>query len=655
MPILQFDAVSMAYGANPLLDNVSFGIEPQERICLIGRNGAGKSTLLKILSKSIVPDGGVVRFEPKVNIRTLEQDMPSSNTMSVYDVVAQGLGDLGDKLKQYYELAANMKGDDPQQVNRLEELQNYIDVQNGWQFQSRVEATLDRLELTAEKRMSDLSGGWRRRVMLARALVSDPDILLLDEPTNHLDLPAIEWLENSLYDFPGALLFITHDRTFLQKLANRIFELDRGHLLDWKGNYAGFLEFKEQKLQEEERHNQLFDKKLAQEETWIRQGIKARRTRNEGRVRALKEMRKIHADRRTKQGQASFSIDAAEVSGQLVAVADKVTYEIEGQTLISDFTYRIIRGDRIGLLGCNGCGKTTLLKLLLGSLQPTKGHVETGTKLEIAYFDQLRDQLDPNKTVIDNISEGREFIDIGGKQRHVISYLNDFLFTAERARTPVKVLSGGESNRLLLAKLFSLPANLLVMDEPTNDLDVESLELLEELLLEFKGTLIIVSHDRSFLDNVVTQMLVFEGDGRVAPHIGGYTDWLNRGNKLWIKSTKKTETVVKEPSISNPSNTATSTKNTSKNNTSKNNTSKNNTSKNNKKLSYKEKRELESLPDKIAEIEERLAELQSEIASPDFYQKNHETVTAALSELEDKEKVLDSIMERWMELEAKEG
>ena len=643
MPIIQFDEVSMAYGAHPLLEKVSFTIEPNERVCLIGRNGAGKSTLLRILSKQIVPDSGVVRCDTSTKIRALEQDMPAAEEHSVYDIVATGLGRVGEQLKAYQELASHMSGSD-EEVRRLEKLQHDIDVSDGWQLQSQVEATLDRLELNADAKMSSLSGGWRRRVMLARALVSQPDILLLDEPTNHLDLPAIEWLENTLLDFPGALLFITHDRAFLQKLANRVFELDRGQLLDWRGDYPGFLNFKEQKLKEEERHNELFDKRLAQEEAWIRQGIKARRTRNEGRVRALKEMRKVHADRRQRQGNASFTIDQAETSGQLVAVAENVSYTAGDLSIVKDFSCRIIRGDRIGLLGSNGCGKTTLLRLLLGTLSPDSGKMEQGTKLEVAYFDQLRDQLEPEKTVIDNISEGREFIDIGGKQRHVISYLNDFLFTAERARTPVKVLSGGESNRLLLAKLFSLPANLLVMDEPTNDLDVESLELLEELLLEYKGTLIVVSHDRSFLDNVVTSLLVFEGNGKVVPHVGGYSDWARRGEKLWVRQSQNVSTKTSEPkAVSSSEQTETqSDKQLGKK-----------SAKKAVKLSYKEQRELDNLPDLMASLEQKLEDLQGQMDDPGFYQQDHEKVSATLEQFQQCEQQLDDVMERWVELEAK--
>ncbi|UTN78622.1 ATP-binding cassette domain-containing protein [Pseudomonas aeruginosa] len=528
MTLLKFTDVSLAFGTTPLLDKVSWQIGRGERVCVIGRNGTGKSSLFKVVKGEQQADDGEVWRAPALKIGELPQELPRADERTVFDVVAEGLAEVGKLLAEYHHLSLNIHTDDD--LARLSRVQQELEARDGWRLQQLVDSTLSRLQLPADKTLAELSGGWRRRVLLAQALVAEPDLLLLDEPTNHLDIGAIAWLEEALLGFNGAVLFITHDRAFLQSLATRILELDRGHLIDWNGDYASFLVHKEQQLAAEEAANALFDKRLAQEEVWIRQGIKARRTRNEGRVRALKEMRRERAERRERQGKASFQLESADKSGKQVIVVEHVSFAHPGgQPLVRDFSMVLQRGDRIGLLGANGTGKTTLLKLLLGDLLPTSGKIEVGTKLEVAYFDQLRHQLEPEQTVIDNISEGREFITIDGQNRHVLSYLGDFLFSPQRARTPVKALSGGERARLLLAKLFSKPANLLVLDEPTNDLDVETLELLEEVLLGFQGTVLMVSHDRAFLDNVVTSTLVFEGEGKVREFVGGYQDWLRQG------------------------------------------------------------------------------------------------------------------------------
>ncbi|WMR33050.1 ATP-binding cassette domain-containing protein, partial [Metapseudomonas otitidis] len=496
MTLLKFSDVSLAYGAMPLLDKVSWQIARGERVCVIGRNGTGKSSMLRLVKGEQHADDGEIWRAPALKIGELPQELPRADERTVFDVVAEGLAGVGELLAQYHHLSQNIR--DEHDLERLTHVQQELEAKDGWRLQQLVDSTLSRLQLPADKTLAELSGGWRRRVLLAQALVSEPDLLLLDEPTNHLDIGAIAWLEEALSGFGGAVLFITHDRSFLQNLATRILELDRGNLIDWNGDYASFLVHKEQQLAAEETANALFDKRLAQEEVWIRQGIKARRTRNEGRVRALKAMRMERAERRERQGRATFQLETADKSGKQVIVVENVGFAHPGgELLIRDFSMVLQRGDRIGLLGANGTGKTTLLKLLLGDLQPTQGSIEVGTKLEVAYFDQLRHALEPEKTVIDNLAEGREFITVGGQNRHVLSYLGDFLFSPQRARTPVKALSGGERARLLLAKLFSKPANLLVLDEPTNDLDVETLELLEEVLLEFPGTVLMVSHDRA--------------------------------------------------------------------------------------------------------------------------------------------------------------
>ncbi|SDK30265.1 ATP-binding cassette, subfamily F, uup [Pseudomonas delhiensis] len=634
MTLLKFTDVSLAFGTTPLLDKVSWQIEKGERVCIIGRNGTGKSSMLKLVKGEQMPDDGDIWRAPALKIGELPQELPVADERTVYDVVAEGLAEVGELLSRYHHLSLHIQGEDD--LTQLACVQQALEARDGWRLQQLVETTLTRLQLPADKTLAELSGGWRRRVLLAQALVAEPDLLLLDEPTNHLDIGAIAWLEEALSGFQGAVLFITHDRAFLQAVANRILELDRGHLIDWKGDYASFLVHKEQQLAAEEAANALFDKRLAQEEVWIRQGIKARRTRNEGRVRALKAMRNERAERRERTGKASFQMEAAEKSGKQVIVAEKVGFAHPGgEPLIRDFSLVLQRGDRIGLLGANGTGKTTLLKLLLGDLQPTSGSIKEGTRLEVAYFDQLRHQLEPEKTVIDNIAEGREFITINGQNRHVLSYLGDFLFSPQRARTPVKALSGGERARLLLAKLFSKPANLLVLDEPTNDLDVETLELLEEVLLGFDGTVLMVSHDREFLDNVVTSTLVFEGEGRVREFVGGYNDWLRQGGspRLLGVGEEKAAKPAAEPAPQAAAAPAAAPEAAKK------------------KLSYKLQRELEAIPGQIDALEAELAGVQAEISAPSFYQRPPEETRVALERLDSLQAELDRLIERWAELE----
>ena len=640
MTLLKLSDVSLAFGAMPLLDKVSWQIARGERVCIIGRNGTGKSSMLRLIKGEQKPDDGSVWRAPALKIGELPQELPVADERTVFDVVAAGLDGVGELLAQYHHLSQNIHNDED--LDKLMHVQHELEARDGWRLQQVVDSTLSRLQLPADKTLAELSGGWRRRVLLAQALVSEPDLLLLDEPTNHLDIGAIAWLEEALSGFGGAVLFITHDRSFLQNLANRILELDRGGLIDWNGDYASFLVHKEAALSAEETANALFDKRLAQEEVWIRQGIKARRTRNEGRVRALKELRVERGERRERQGKANIQIDTAEKSGKQVMLLENVSFSHpNGPMLVKDFSMVLQRQDRIGLLGANGTGKTTLLKLMLGDLQPTSGKVESGTKLEVAYFDQMRHQLDLEKTVIENLAEGRDFIEIDGQNRHVLSYLGDFLFSPQRARTPVKALSGGERARLLLAKLFSKPANLLVLDEPTNDLDVETLELLEEVLCNYKGTVLMVSHDRAFLDNVVTSTLVFEGGGKVQEYVGGYEDWIRQGGSPKLlgvteskggKSELNSAVVEKAADVAAP--VAAAPVETSK-----------------KKLSYKLQRELEALPGQIDVIEKAMAKLQEEVASENFYQRPIGETSEVLAKLEKLQGELDVLVERWAELE----
>ncbi|QEY58499.1 ATP-binding cassette domain-containing protein [Pseudomonas sp. C27(2019)] len=641
MTLLKLTQVSLAYGATPLLEGVSWQIARGERVCIIGRNGTGKSSMLHLVKGARLPDSGEVWRAPGLKIGELPQELPPADDRSIFDVVSDGLDGVGALLAEFHHISQNIHTDED--LNKMMHVQQELEARDGWRLQQLVDSTLSRLQLPADKKMNELSGGWRRRVLLAQALVAEPDLLLLDEPTNHLDIGAIAWLEDALLNFTGAVLFITHDRAFLQNLATRIFELDRGHLIDWDGDYASFLVHKEQQLAAEETANALFDKKLAQEEVWIRQGIKARRTRNEGRVRELKALRVERSQRRERQGTANINIGTAEKSGKQVIVVDKVSFAHPGgPELIKDFSMVLQRGDRIGLLGANGSGKTTLLKLLLGDLQPTKGTIEVGTKLEVAYFDQLRHQLDPEKTVIDNVGEGSDTIMINGQSKHVLSYLGDFLFSPQRARTPVKALSGGERARLLLAKLFTRPANLLVLDEPTNDLDVETLELLEEVLMEFKGTVLIVSHDRAFLDNVVTSTLVFDGTGKVREYVGGFDDWLRQGGSISLLGVTEDLEAPRAATVTAANNDAEKAvllKEADDDAAPK------------KKLSYKLQRELDAIPEQIEDLETELEALHQQVSQADFYQQPVDVTEAVLAHISTVQNQLDGLIERWAELE----
>ena len=622
MPLLTFDGVSLHFGREALLERASFGIEPGERVCLIGRNGAGKSTLLRLVEGSLAPDDGEIWRQPGLRISQLPQELPAAGDATVFDVVAGGLPEIGALLAEYHHVAHEL-GRDASQLRRMEELQHALDARDGWRLEERVNGVLARLELAADALVAELSGGWRRRVALARALVGEPDLLLLDEPTNHLDVEVIQWLEDALLEFRGGVLFVTHDRALLTRLATRILELDRGKLVSWPGDYPSFVRRKAAALEEEERHAALFDKKLAQEEAWIRRGIKARRTRNEGRVRALVAMREERRRRREGVGRAQLAIEEARASGKLVLEAEHVSFAWEGAApLVRDFSLRIRRGDRIGLIGPNGAGKTTLLKLLLGELAPTSGSVRLGTKLEIAYFDQLRLQLAPERTVIDNVSGGGEFLDVGGERRHVLGYLQDFLFAPDRARAPVSSLSGGERSRLLLARLFAQPANLLVLDEPTNDLDIETLELLEERLLEFGGTILLVSHDRAFVDNVVTSTLAFEGEGRVFEYVGGYSDWLRQRR---TPAEEKTDRVARAPVPAAPPPRP--------------------------KLGFKERRELDGLPARIESLEQLQRELGEQVSQPAFYRRSAAERAPIEQRLAALPGELEALYARWTQLE----
>tara|TARA_R110001592_G_scaffold1470_2_gene8817 strand:+ start:11462 stop:13408 length:1947 start_codon:yes stop_codon:yes gene_type:complete len=644
MSIVRLENVSLAYGLRPLLDNVNFAIEEKQKICLLGRNGEGKSSLMSLLIKTTLPDSGEVNFQKGVKVGALLQSLPDADDRTVYDLVAEGLDELGQYLSEYHTLVGT-SFDDPAQnqskvLDKMEKLQSKIESLDGWTFQHKIESMLKRFGLSPEQKMKDLSGGWRRRVLLAKSLINEPDLLLLDEPTNHLDIETIKWLEARLQEFKGSLLFVSHDRAFIKALASDIIELDRGNLTTFNGGYSDYLTAKEKLLEEEERQNQLFDKRLSEEEVWIRQGIKARRTRNEGRVRALKTMRDTYKSRLSQQGKVEIKISEAEKSGRLVVEASNISHTFEnGRKVIDDFSIAVMRGDRIGLIGANGAGKTTLIKILLAKLTPTEGSVRLGSKVQVAYFDQLRTGLNFEQTVFENVADGHDFIDVNGKPRHVMSYLNDFLFTAERARTPIKALSGGETNRLLLAKLFAKPSNVIVMDEPTNDLDVDTLELLEDKLSEFQGTLLVTSHDRDFLDQVVTSTLVFEGGGNVNQYVGGYLDWLRQtGGVLPVESQFVSDEIK---SVSNEkTEPAPAIQSAAKVNDLKP-----------KKLSYKLKLELEQLPAKIEELEADQANLQTLVNSPDFYKKDHQEIERISKSLADTEALLNSTVERWLELE----
>ena len=625
MALVSLQGLRLAFGGPELLDGVTLQIERGERVCLVGRNGAGKTSLMKIISGEIMPDsGGVIRSQG-IRIASLEQEVPQDLTGTVFEVVSAGLGSLVDQLSEYHSLSIRLSnGEDTGAAAEFERVHHLLEAGGGWQIQQRVDTVLSRLKLDPDAAVSELSGGFQRRVLLARALVNEPDLLLLDEPTNHLDISSISWLEEFLLEFSGAILFITHDRRFLQALATRIIELDRGRVTDWPGDFAIYLTRRQTQLETEATHNALFDKKLSQEEAWIRQGIKARRTRNEGRVAALEEMRRKRLARRQQTGSAVMRLNEAERSGRLVLEAKGLGHVYEGSPLIRDFSTIIMRGDKVGIIGPNGSGKTTLLRILLGSLEPRKGSVRLGTKLRIAYFDQHREQLDDEKSVAENVGDGYEHVTVNGKSRHIIGYLGDFLFPSERARSPVKVLSGGERNRALLAKLFTKPSNVLVMDEPTNDLDTDTLELLEEMLMEYEGTVLLVSHDREFLNNIVTSTIVFEGDGRLAEYVGGYDDWLRQ---------RKPEEPARADKAARPEKPRTRLERP-------------------RILTFKENKELEALPGLIESLESERGDIYKSLADPDFYRQAGNRVPEAEARIREIEIEVAAAYERWDILES---
>ena len=630
MPLITLHNVDYSVGGPLLLEHANLSIEPGERIALIGRNGAGKSTLLKLLDASLKPDDGQVRVQAGVRIARLEQEVPQGTDGSVVDVVAAGLGEVGAWLAQFHHLSHAAEYD-PAAVAAVQEK---IDAADGWALDRRVDEVLSRLELDGEAVFARLSGGMKRRVLLARALVSAPDVLLLDEPTNHLDIEAIDWLEGFLKEWNGSVVFVTHDRRFLRALATRIVEIDRGQVSSWPGDWANYERRREERLNAQAQENARFDKLLAQEEAWIRQGIKARRTRDEGRVRRLKAMRVERSQRRELSGNVRMEAAQGESSGKKVIEAREVSFAFGERAMVRDFSTVVLRGDRIGLIGPNGSGKTTVLKLLLGQLQPQSGEVKLGTSLQVAYFDQYRAALREDWNAMENVAGGQDFVEVNGSRKHVLAYLQDFLFTPERARAPITRLSGGERNRLLLARLFAQPSNLLVMDEPTNDLDVETLELLEELLGDYPGTLLLVSHDRDFLDNVVTSTLVMEGQGRIGDYVGGYRDWLRQRPLAAPVAAARPAAVPAAPAPV-PSATAATPVAASR-----------------RKLGYREARELEQLPARIDALEAELAGLGAAMSEPGFYQRDPAQVAAHTRQLAQAQEALDQAYARWAELDA---
>ncbi len=627
MALVSLQGVKVGFGGPLLLEDVDLSIDRGERVCLVGRNGTGKSTIMRLITGEVKPDAGKIVFQQGVKIALLTQEVPQSLTGSVFDVVSGAFGEQGALLAAYHHVSARLAHDHSEKLMaELEDVQHKFEASGGWQMQQQVEEILTRLKLSEDAEFSELSGGLKRRVLLAKALAGEPDLLLLDEPTNHLDIDAIAWLEEFLLSFGGTLLFVTHDRMLLQKLATRIVDLDRGRLTSWPGNYQSYLDLKQAALDSETVENAKFDKKLAAEEVWIRQGVKARRTRNEGRVRALKELRRTRSERREVSGTARMQTQEAERTGKLVIEATNVSYSYDGRPVLRDFSTTIIRGDKVGIIGPNGSGKTTLLKILLHGLKPLSGKVKHGTNLEVAYLDQHRAQLDDEKTVQDNVAYGSDHVTINGNRRHVIGYLQDFLFAPARARSPVKVLSGGERNRLLLAKLFTQPSNVLVLDEPTNDLDIETLDLLEELLSDYPGTVLLVSHDRAFINDVVTSTLVLEGDGRVSEYVGGYDDWLLQSRR---KSEASAAPIRAEEKKAAPSPSKEKTR----------------------KLTFKEQKELETLPKRIEELDAEQQQIIATMGDPAFYRESGNKVAETKARLATVEKELAGAYKRWNELE----
>ncbi len=629
MPLILLDHVSIAYGHVPLLDDASLQVEAGERVCVIGRNGTGKSTLLQILSGDQTPDSGLVWRQPEIGVARLVQDVPLSSNRPVFDVVAEGLGNLGELVAAYHHAAVEVaeRGTDIS-LNKLGRLQHELEERDGWRLEQRVETVIDRLGLPAEAIVDALSGGWRRRVLLARALVAQPQLLLLDEPTNHLDIEAMMWLEEFLKTYAGAVVFVTHDRVFLQNLATRIVEMDRGTLTSWPGDYTTFLRRKEEWLVSEAAQNDKFDKRLAEEEVWLRQGIKARRTRDEGRVRELMAMRQERAARRAQVGTVHLQAEIGERSGRMVFEAVDISKSFGDKPVVRDLSLRVMRGDRVGLIGPNGSGKTTLLRLLIGEITPDTGDVKRGANVQVAYYDQQREQLDPERTVFDTVGDGNDTVTVNGRTQHIHGYLRDFLFPSERAYARVQTLSGGERNRLVLARLFTQPANVLVLDEPTNDLDIETLELLESYLIEWPGTLLLVSHDRAFIDHVVTSTLVFEGSGHVQEYVGGYEDWL-RQRDTRESTAKAPPERASRPAVP-PATAATR-----------------------KKPTYREQRELDQLPAQIEALEREQAQLTASIADPYFYRQPAESITQALARLDALTHELHAVYARWDELDSR--
>ncbi|MBU9847214.1 ABC transporter ATP-binding protein [Rahnella ecdela] len=633
MSLISMSGAWLSFSDSPLLDNTELHIEPNERVCLVGRNGAGKSTLMKILNREVPLDDGRIVYEQDLIVARLQQDPPRNVEGTVFDFVSEGVFEQAEHLKAYHAISHLVETDPSEKnMNKLAQVMEILDHQGLWQLDSRINEVLLKLGLDADTELKSLSGGWLRKAALGRALVSAPHILLLDEPTNHLDIESIAWLEEFLKEFQGSIIFISHDRSFIRNMATRIVDLDRGKLVSYPGNYEAYLLAKEEALRVEELQNAEFDKKLAQEEVWIRQGIKARRTRNEGRVRALKALRKERSDRREVMGTAKMQVVEAASSGKIVFEMEDVNYSIAGKQLVSNFSSQVMRGDKIALIGPNGCGKTTLLKLMLSQIKADSGRVHCGTKLEVAYFDQHRAELDPERTVMDNLAEGKQEVMVNGRARHVLGYLQDFLFHPKRAMTPVKALSGGERNRLLLAKLFLRPSNLLILDEPTNDLDVETLELLEEMIDSYQGTVMLVSHDREFVDNSATECWIYEGNGVINSYVGGYHDAQHQ--RRHQKPIRQAVAAENKPAAQPKAEPAKRTAN---------------------KLSYNQQRELEQLPAQISTLEEKIEALQQQMSDANFFTLPHEETQQVITALAAAEQELEQAFERWEALEAQKN